>query len=233
MEYDITLTSKNEVLNAFIAAPSDCYLDVVCTSFTAQTSIVILEKTDYISINGTRYYFDEEYIEMDEMTFIVLLANLLASTNITVSLTNTHLIQFSSDEEFEIDDMSYNVKLLTGMFWDCRRYGKVIVGECVPYYLSTPVLYLISNIGGTNYTNLSNTSAALTGAQTLMKINNSTSIHCPIIAGNCDFRVRTTVNALSQASFRLVDQNLHNIRLLDPFTISLKITAVDKNNDVQ
>ena len=229
MEYDITLTSKNEVLNAFIAAPSDCELEVVCTSFTAQTSIVILEKTDYISVNGSRFHFDDDYIEMYEETFLILLANLLAPADITVSLTNTHLIKFSSEKEFEIDDMSYNVKLLTGMFWDCRRSGKVITGECVPYYLSTPVLYLISNIGGTNYNNLTNISAALTGAQTLMKINNSGNRQVPIVAGNCDFRVKTTANALSQASFRLVDQNLHNVRLLDPFTITLKISAMDKN----
>ena len=230
MEYDITLSSKNEVLNAFIAAPADCELEVVCTSFTAQTSIVILERTDYISINGIRYYFDDEYIEMYEETFLMLLANMLSPVSVNVAITNTHLIQFSSDDEFEIDDMSYNVKLLTGMFWDCRRYGKVITGECVPYYLSTPVLYLISNIGATNYNNLSNTSAAITGAQTLMKINNSGNRQVPIMAGNCDFTVKTTANALSQANFRLVDQNLHNIRLLDPFTITLKIRASPKNN---
>ena len=228
MEYDVSLVSENEKLYAYIWAPANAKLAVTCTSFTAQTSIVILNQSDYITINNKIYKFDDEYIEMNEDTFTVLLASLIAETGITITTTNSHLIKFKSEKIFTICDMSYNMKLLTGFFkFEKQISGNEIIGDSVPYYVSTPVLYLVSNLGATNYTNVTNKKAACTGMTTLMKINNTMSHYSPIISGNADFTVQTTANVLSNAYFTVVDQNLNQIKLLNPFVITLKIRTVD------
>lgn len=226
-EYDVTLSSMNEELVAYVAAPANKALEICCTSFTAQTSIIILNDSDFIDINNYRYYFNDVFIEMTEEIFVMLLNEVIKPSGVSVSVTNAHLLVFMSDVDFTINDMSYNVKLLTGLFWDSIKHGKNITGDCVPYYLGTPVLYLVSNLGSTNYTNVTNPASAATGMQTLMKINNSVNRCVPIIAGNCDYVTRTTSNVLSQSRFLLVDQNLVRVKLLNPFTITLKIRVIE------
>lgn len=242
-EYDITLTSKNEELTAFVAAPLNRLLEVVCTSFTCQTSIVILEKSDYIEFKfGDEkkvFHFNDNYIEMSEYLFPPMLTEMLSEYNIIVETINTGQLRFcrtdiENQDKFEITDMSYNVKLLTGFFHEIHKTSDVgeygyqeIISDYVPYYLSTPVLYLISNLGATNYTNIFDLEACVSGMKTVIKINNTFSKSVPLTAGNCDFICYTTANVLSQSYFLLVDQNLHRVKLLDPFTITLKIRNVD------
>lgn len=238
MEYDITLTSKNQELSAYISAPVNQLLEVVCTSFTCQTSILILTKNDYITITKNKgegetktFYFNDNYIEQNEEDFLALINDMLEHVGITVSANASHLLVFSSSEPFVIDSMSYNVQLLTGFFFKntnlTSNENNEITSACVPYYCSTPVLYLISNIGTTNYINNDSSSSAATGMKTLMKINNSMSRLVPIVCGNCDFTVRTCASVLSHAYFKVIDQNLRDITLLNPFTITLKIRTVE------
>ena len=67
--------------------------------------------------------------------------------------------------------MSYNFSLVLGLYYKIsyplkstydNTYAKHLFNvEAIGYFLSTPVLYLISNIGGVNYFNASDESAKI------------------------------------------------------------------------
>ena len=74
-------------------------------------------------------------------------------------------------------------------------------------FLSTPVLYLASNLGSNSYKNLSNSATSM---RILMRITNSFFAKQPIVATNGDYTTTVRSSDLSDVRFVLLDANYLN-----------------------
>ena len=92
----------------------------------------------------------------------------------------------------------------------------------VGMFLSTPVLYLASNLGSNSY----RTGRVTTSMRILMRINNSFFAKQPIIATNGDYTTVVRCSDLSDARFTLIDANYHEIKLLSPMYLTVQIEAI-------
>ncbi len=93
-------------------------------------------------------------------------------------------------------------------------------------YLSTPVLYLASNIGYNSFKNVTDT-GYLTSMRILMKLNNSYSAYYPIYATNGDFIARVNSSDLSNTQFILIDANYKEITLLNPMYLTITVEPIE------
>ena len=140
-------------------------------------------------------------------------------------------------DRYRIKQMSYNCTLLTGFYnttfpveakLDEEAGLYVITANSVGFNISTPILYLVSNIGMQSYRSNKD---ELRGARIVMRINNSFIVDCPIVVNNADFSTNVLSNDLSMLEFTLVDANMHEIQLLSPMYITIHIEAV-KDEDI-
>ena len=103
------------------------------TCLTTNCNIVVLDKGDYIVMNGIKYEFTDAYTNMNLEAFIELLRDItlkdkrenetsknkkvvLSVNGIDLYIDNTRRLCFVSNSEFVINDASYNVKMITGMY---------------------------------------------------------------------------------------------------------------------
>ena len=152
----------------------------------------------------------------------------------------TGLFKFCLVPKFKILNMSYNVKLLTGFYnrkfpiesiYDNKEKLNVIEAKSVGFTMSTPILYLTSNVGVQSYrTNLDNlldeNVYGLRGTKIVLRINNSFISDSPIIVNNADFQTIIPSNDLSMLEFKLVDANMHEIELLSPMYITIHAESI-------
>jgi hypothetical protein len=96
--------------------------------------------------------------------------------------------------------------------------------------LSTPQLYLMSNIGTDMFQNTFKKPRELENTRAAAIINNSFSAGYPITTGG-EPASRVSTMDLSNLSFRLVDCNFMPIRLLNPMYITLQVNPVDQNSN--
>jgi hypothetical protein len=97
----------------------------------------------------------------------------------------------------------------------------------VGMFLSTPVLYLSSNLGSNSYRTCKHESGQITTSKRiLMRINNSFFAKQPIIATNGDYTTVVRCSDLSDARFTLIDANYHEIKLLSPMYLTIQIEAI-------
>ena len=103
-----------------------------------------------------------------------------------------------------------------------------IVIESVGFTLSTPVLYLLSNVGAKTFKNKLDDAdkSYMTTLRTAMRINNSFSANFPIVSGNSDFQTIIKSNDLSNVMFWLVDANLKELTLLSPLYITIHVVPI-------
>ena len=215
--------------------PYSRFCKMMITSLTAKCCIVVIEEDDYIQINGKKYYFNNQYSEVNSTSFAELLNSIIAETNITVETDMCERLVFSSSNSlnfFTINSCSYNILQLTGLYGtalpitssynpETKLYE--IICESVGNYLSTPVLYIVSNLGKSSYRNLNND---INISKIILRINNSFSANYPIIVNNADFEVDINCSDLSHLTLTLVDANLHEIRLLNPMYITISIQPI-------
>ena len=64
-----------------------------------------------------------------------------------------------------------------------------------------------------------------------MRVSNSFSSNYPIVNGNAEFVSIVPINSLSNIEFRLVDANMHDIKLLTPMYLSIQTDAIEDEND--
>ena len=81
----------------------------------------------------------------------------------------------------------------------------------VGFTLSTPVLYLLSNIGAKASKNNDTNSYYQSALKTAMRLNDLFSANYPIVNGNSDFQSKIKSDDLTNCEFVLVDENLHEI----------------------
>lgn len=63
-----------------------------------------------------------------------------------------------------------------------------------------------------------------------MRVSNSFSSSYPIVNSNMEFSSVIPVNSLSNIEFRLVDANMHDVKLLTPMYISVQTDSLEEKN---
>lgn len=235
---DYTVASNNvnhyNRINCNLAVPVTRFCSLTVTCLTANCDIVVLNEDDYITINGKRYSLKTDYTNLNSDTLASLLNNLFKSyeLNITVSLDNAQRFLFTSNASFVINSMTYNYKLMTG-FYNTSFPVHADFNESIEYFikansagysLSTPVLYLLSNVGVLSYRSVND--AELSGSKIVMRINNSFSASYPIVINNAEFETMIPSNDLSCLELTLVDAYMHEIKLLSPMYLSINVKAI-------
>ena len=221
------------------------YTVVSCNSFTTNCNIRVLNHNDYLALtiddrNPVTIHF-EDYTNLNAETFSELLnSKLTESHGITCGVDNCNRLYFTSSRSFAFNDITYNVKLLLGLYSykdeDIRagiihsepgnNYNHVLQIKSVGYYLSTPILNLVSNIGDPSLRNNSDDLINIQSCNTVLRINNSFSPNIPIVAGGNGFTSIVPSGYVSGAVFILVDANMHQVDLLNPMYITLSMDPI-------
>ena len=217
--------NEYEHIHANLRVPYTQFSTLVIDSLTTKACFEILNAEDYLKLRkggvDIRVQFEESYSDLNAETFSVVLNDLLKDSGINCSVDMTNRIKFYSTEEFSLEDASYNVKMLLGVFdqtLPLNSVNKEIHCAAVGNYLSTSILYLIGSIGGKCYVKDSKENGQI-NQRVLMRINNSFSANFPVIANNAEFRVYCLSNDLSSIDFELVDARFKKVKLLCPMYI--------------
>ena len=213
-----------------LPSPPSRRVSMIVTSLTTKCSIVVIEKDDYIQINGKKYVFNNMYTDLNSETFCMLLNSLIKNSNVTASVDETGRILFESDTFFTINNASYNIIQLCGIYNEILPLNSEyadsnfsILAQSVGNYLSTPVLYLVSNVGKSSFRNLHEN---ISISRIILRINNSFSANYPIIVTNADFEVDIASCDLCNIQLTLVDANMHEIHLLNPIYITIAVKII-------
>lgn len=223
------------------------FTSISCDSFTCNCNIKVLNNRDYISLTAgetpVTIYF-EDYTNLNVETFAELLnSKLQESHNITTFVDNCRRLYFVSDKSFCFHEITYNVKLLMGLYSikDSEIRNEKLKAEqigtnefklqlnSVGYFLSTPILNLVSNIGDPSFRNSSDDIINIQACNTVLRINNSFSPTIPIIAAGNGISSIVPSGAVSGAVFILVDANMHQVELLNPMYITLILEPIGEN----
>ena len=232
---DYTISSYDAAhynrIDVNLPSPPTRQAKMIVTSLTTKCSIVVIEKDDFIQINGKKYYFNNDYTDLNSQTFILLLNSLIQDSGVTSEVDEAGRIVFSSSNNFTINNASYNIIQISGLYSQVLPLPSTFNGsdtfeifaESVGNTLSTPVLYLLSNVGKSSYRNLNET---INISKIVLRINNSFSANFPIIVSNADFDIELNSNDLSHLQLTLVDANLHEVHLLNPMYITISVQGL-------
>ena len=217
-----------------LTAPITKYSKLIVSSLVVNNDIVVLNADDYIQINGVQYCLGKQYTSLSNgETLMALLSSLFdeKEANITASIDEANRCVFKSIKPFYIERMTYNFTLLTGfynstfpIYADSIDDEYFIRSESVGFALSTPILYLLSNVGFQSYRNVNATE--LSGSKIVMRLINAFQVNVPIVANNADFMFTVPSNDLAMLEFTLVDAYLHEIKLLSPMYLTINVQAV-------
>ena len=219
------------------------YTAVRCDSFTCNCNIRVLNHNDYIAmtVGDTPFTIHfEDYTNLNAETFAELLNLKLEPYHIDAGVDDCNRLYFTAAQPFHFNDMTYNVKLLLGLYSnkdDDIRAMKIRseqIGEnvhkltikSVGYYLSTPILNLVSNIGDPTLRNNSDDIINIQSCNTVLRINNSFSPNIPIVASGNGITSIIPSGYVSGAVFILVDANLHQVDILNPMYITLVMEPI-------
>jgi hypothetical protein len=221
-ELNYTIESSDEERYSFIStcleSPQTKYSKLTVIGMTTMCSIVVLSKNDYLEIENEKITISKDYTNLNPTSLAELLTEML--TEIYVDVDETNRLHFTSAEEFEITGASYNMKQITGMYnskfpLKSDSSGAIKI-QSVGFYLSTPILYLLSNLGASCF---KNKDRKYFDQKIVMRINNSFNANFPIVCNNAEFVALVRSNSLTDVWFKLVDANLQEIKLLSPMYI--------------
>ena len=219
-----------------LPSPTSRRVSMIVTSLTTKCSIVVIENDDYIQINGKKYVFNNMYTDLNSETFCMLLNSLIKNSNVTASVDETGRILFESDTFFTINNASYNIIQLCGFYNEVLPLNSEYTGgtfsilaQSVGNYLSTPVLYLVSNVGKSSFRNLHEN---ISISRIILRINNSFSANYPIIVTNADFEVDIPSCDLGNVQLTLVDSNMREVHLLNPIYITISVKIIEEENEL-
>ena len=235
MNLTYTITSTNpecyNVIRTNLEPPIGDYCRLTVTNLTTKASFIILNPDDFIVVNDVKYNFKDDYCELSAEGFSALLNELLIEQDITSTIDNVGRLMISSNNEFIINNMSYNARLISGFYNDSfpliPNYANptyTVISRSVGFSLSTPILYLVSNLGAKCYDNVDE---LYCDRKIFMRVNNSFTSGYPIINSNGEFSQICKVNSLSNVEFRLVDGNMRDIKLLAPMYLSVNASSSD------
>jgi hypothetical protein len=158
---------------------------------------------------------------MNAISLAEVLQDILHELSVEIEVTNSNRLNFKKlDRAFTITDMSYNMKQITGFFsaeFPIESLDQSILAPSIGFYVSTPILYLLSNLGSRCFIHKARTAS---DNRVVMCIQNSFSANFPIISNNAEFSTMVNSNSLSDVWFQLVDANMRPVKLLSPMYIS-------------
>ena len=245
MDYTISsvdYTCNNRIYTN-IASPHTEFCKLTITSLTTIANFVLLDKSDYIIINGVKYCIKDDFSDVNTASLVEYLNGVIDADNPTCDLAayydSCSRIYFTSRDNITIDDCSYNLRLMMGLvnvplpFADNTSIddGKMLLCPDVGLYLSTPVLYLACNLGSNSYKNT--TQHNYTSMRILMRLLNSFFAKQPINNSNGDYTTIVRCTDLSDIRFTLVDANYHEVKLLSPMYLTVQIEAIPDPEDKQ
>ena len=235
MSVEYTIASNDETcynrIYSYFESVNTETASIMVTGLTTNCCIKVLKIGDYLTVNDVKYEFADDYTQMSYEALVDLL-NDLNVLGVSFGLDNCRrFVLTSMISGIVINDASYNVRLLMGLHpfnnLDLEEefvsgYQTRLVIQTVGFMLSTPVLYLTSNLGQKAYLN-NQRSGNIQNSRVVMRINNSFSANYPIIAGNAEFQTVVPSGDLSNVEFVLVDANMVQIELLSPMYLSVSI----------
>ena len=242
--YTVNSTDFNHYNRIFVnlQPPITEYCTFTVTELTTKCSILILTTSDYFTINSKQYFFQDDYTDLNSESFVEIVDDMIAEDGYYCELDSASRIHFFAQNEYELGEMTYNCKILFGLHdialpivskenpeIETDNKQEIMI-PTVGFTLSTPVLYLLSNIGAKTFKNNDINSYYQSALKTAMRLNNSFSANYPIVNGNSDFQSIIKSNDLTNCEFVLVDANLHEITLLSPLYITIHITAIEEED---
>ena len=246
MEYTIASTDPEHFnrIRVNLPLPPWKYSNVTITSFVANCNMLILKKGDYImfDIDNTEYklIINSNICNINNAaTFIATLPSISNSTEIPIefNVNTDERITISSSKQFIIKELSYNMKIILGLYYNIdfpiistfNDDNYVYNIQAVGYYLSTPVLYLLSNLGGVNYFNRSDETYKIDANSISMRMLNSFTASMPIISSNSEFSKITLSSDLTDFEIIIVDANLHEVEMLNPVYTTISISNASES----
>lgn len=248
MQYTLSSSDSNcyNTVRCRISNTIQCrYLSMTVTSLTTNCNIRVLNIKDFLTLNvgnDTICITFGDYTQLTTASFAELINEKLGGDNdndnmrVYATIDNCQRIVFQSVEPFKIISCTYNVKMLLGLY-DKRDDEFPLVGidngsgifeiairNC-GYVLSTPILYLVSNLGAPNFRN--DEDGGLQSCDVVMRLNNSFTPQIPIIANNGEFMSIVPGGCISGVWFTLVDANMKAIDILNPIYITLTLDNAD------
>ena len=242
--FDYTVSSTdynhNGTIHVNLTNPQTEYCKMTITSLTTMANIIVLGAGDYFVINNLKYTIFDDYCDVSPSSLTVFLNSIIRDPSgvvlddIEFMYDNCNRIYIRSNYEITLTDCSYNMRLLLGLvnvklpITSQYHYTENGVDEYtllfpdVGMFLSTPVLYLASNLGSNSYKITTGT----TSMRILMRINNSFFAKQPILATNGDYTTICRCSDLSDVRFTLLDANYHEIKLLSPMYLTVQIEAI-------
>ena len=135
------------------------------------------------------------------------------NTTIKYKLTNNF-------EEEQVFTKIINITVKP-LYHDITKYH--ITADTVGYMLSTPILYLLTNVGNPVFFNEMQNHRKLQCGTVCMCLNNSYSSSFPIIAQQSEIVAKCALNHASDIFFILVDANMREVKLLNPMYITVSV----------
>ena len=233
--FDYTISSvdyeHNSRINTNISGPHTEYCKMTITSLTTMANFVVLDTTDYITINDKTFNIQEDFSDVNTASLVEYLNGLMQSSGIEVYYDSCSRIYFTSMDDIVISDCSYNLRLMLGLVNvklpisnnKMLNLHKMLLCPDVGLYISTPVLYLACNLGSKSYRTSGN---SFTSMRILMKLTNSFFAKQPIVNANGDFTTTVRCSDLSDVRFTLIDANYHEVKLLSPMYLTVQLEAI-------
>lgn len=243
MDYTISsvdYTCNNRIYTN-IEAPHTESCKLTITSLTTMANFVVLDKSDYITINDVKYRIRDDFSDVNTASLVEYLNGIIDADTPTSDLAayydSCSRIYFTSKDNIIINDCSYNLRLMMGLVNVPLPFaentdiddGKMLTCPDVGLYLSTPVLYLACNLGSNSYKNT--TKSQYTSMRILMRLINSFFAKQPINNPNGDYTTIVRCSDLSDIRFTLVDANYHEVKLLSPMYLTVQIEAIPDAED--
>jgi hypothetical protein len=118
LNYTIESDDPNNysLIQTWLPNPATPFTKLTVTALTTQCSIVVIDQDDYIAIDGRKYYVDEEYSNLNAESVVGILERMLLGSGVEVNLLPSNRLEFIGSHYFIIDDATYNMKLVTGLY---------------------------------------------------------------------------------------------------------------------
>ena len=219
------------------------FVSSINTVFTVEMfstdDYITFRTVDQISI----IRLEKSYKDRDESGLIADLNTLLETYSITLAADELGRYKFSCDRDFAIIGMSYAIQQTLGFYYkkdisstnpiECNKESDssyYIRAKAIGYNNLSPVWYLLSNLGSPNIVASLYSPYEAYYPSIAMKIMNQFSADQILQYSNSDFMSVSQASALSNLRVKLVDVNLHPVKLLSPLfvTISFMEMAEEK-----
>jgi hypothetical protein len=179
------------------------------------------------------------YKTIDSAVIAVITEELKTLTNDTIQFLKTDqgFSQFIGvDTLFSITNMSYRMKLALGFYYVSKwpllseanwNTGiEEITAKAIGYNLSTPMWYVLSNLGSPNQVSHEFNPYTSSNPPIVMRIMNSFVNEQPLSYNNSDFITTTQASSLSNIRCEVVDANMQPIRFLNPIYLTISVKGI-------